>query len=261
MSARLKAVKTVGSEMRWAYSAEQALAEHDLATGFFLSVCATHAQGHIFLWACRPASPEDEAAHDRDVYESTLTPTASRHLDGAPDMAGCLGPRQGFVLVGPALHFWYQTLGRVVTATGSAGAIQRLMMDQLLFAPFFLSTFLASLLTLEVRALGAGAGPGKEGNTRPLPEQCDYTERMPLGDAPDSTCCVKKKEEKNEKKKRRKRMPARTRVAACSWALVALGCMQAPLFRSLRPPCVIIHRASEDLVIPFAEHGASPGPW
>ncbi len=78
-----------------------------------------------------------------------------------PTWLGALGPRQGFVLVGPALHFWYQTLGRVVTATGSAGAIQRLMMDQLLFAPFFLSTFLASLLTLEVRALGAGAGPGR----------------------------------------------------------------------------------------------------
>ena len=29
---------------------------------------------------------------------------------------------QGFVLVGPALHYWYQTLGRVVTATGTAGA-------------------------------------------------------------------------------------------------------------------------------------------
>ncbi len=32
---------------------------------------------------------------------------------------------QGFVLVGPALHFWYQTLGRVVTATGTGGAIRR----------------------------------------------------------------------------------------------------------------------------------------
>ena len=32
---------------------------------------------------------------------------------------------QGFVLVGPALHYWYQTLGRVVTATGSSGATTR----------------------------------------------------------------------------------------------------------------------------------------
>lgn len=92
----------------------------------------------------------------RDAYESALKPTVpSHHLGGAPNMAGRLAPRQGFVLVGPALHFWYQTLGRVVTATGSAGAVQRLMMDQLLFAPFFLSTFLASLLTLEVRAHGS----------------------------------------------------------------------------------------------------------
>ena len=111
------------------------------------------------------------------------------------------------MLVGPALHYWYQTLGRVVTATGSsgptraqsmpvlslpvcvllmamaevqghalvcncrktlvsslltathahmlrwlvAGAVIRMMMDQLLFAPFFLSTFITSLMTLEVR--------------------------------------------------------------------------------------------------------------
>lgn len=33
---------------------------------------------------------------------------------------------------------------------GGAGAVYRMLMDQLLFAPFFLSTFLASLLTLEV---------------------------------------------------------------------------------------------------------------
>ena len=32
-----------------------------------------------------------------------------------------------------------------------AGAVIRMMMDQLLFAPFFLSTFIASLMTLEVR--------------------------------------------------------------------------------------------------------------
>ena len=32
---------------------------------------------------------------------------------------------RGFVLVGPALHYWYNTLGRVVTATGSSGATPR----------------------------------------------------------------------------------------------------------------------------------------
>jgi hypothetical protein len=28
---------------------------------------------------------------------------------------------QGLVFIGPALHFWYGTLGRVVTAKGTAG--------------------------------------------------------------------------------------------------------------------------------------------
>ncbi len=39
-----------------------------------------------------------------------------------------------------------------------AGAVQRMLLDQLLFAPFFLSTFIASLMTLEVRRARA-AGP------------------------------------------------------------------------------------------------------
>lgn len=55
----------------------------------------------------------------------------------------------GSVLVGPGLHFWYSFIGRTVTATGTAGAVIRLALDQLLWAPVFISTFLASLLTLE----------------------------------------------------------------------------------------------------------------
>ncbi|KAL3148269.1 hypothetical protein ABBQ38_013735 [Trebouxia sp. C0009 RCD-2024] len=56
----------------------------------------------------------------------------------------------GSVLVGPGLHFWYGFIGRTVTATGTTGALIRLGLDQLLWAPVFISTFLASLLTLEV---------------------------------------------------------------------------------------------------------------
>ncbi len=43
-----------------------------------------------------------------------------------------------------------------------AGAVQRMLLDQLLFAPFFLSTFIASLMTLEVRRARA-AGPSWSG--------------------------------------------------------------------------------------------------
>lgn len=55
----------------------------------------------------------------------------------------------GSALVGPGLHFWYGFIGRNVTATGTTGAVIRLALDQLLWAPVFISTFLASLLTLE----------------------------------------------------------------------------------------------------------------
>ena len=38
----------------------------------------------------------------------------------------------------------------------SAGALQRLGLDQLLFAPFFIGTFFTCLLTLEVGGQGLG---------------------------------------------------------------------------------------------------------
>jgi hypothetical protein len=60
---------------------------------------------------------------------------------------------QGVVLVGPALHFWYLTLSRLVPAATTAGAVMRLALDQLVFAPVFLATFFVALLTLEVFSL------------------------------------------------------------------------------------------------------------
>ena len=99
---------------------------------------------------------------------------------------------QGFALVGPALHFWYGALAKVITQTGtqgmalhnfvtvktlpalaiyptddslllnllpnprvtriSAGALMRLVADQLVFAPAFIAVFFSSLLILEVRS-------------------------------------------------------------------------------------------------------------
>ena len=44
------------------------------------------------------------------------------------------------------------------TWTVSAGALQRLGLDQLLFAPFFIGTFFTCLLTLEVGGHGTGQG-------------------------------------------------------------------------------------------------------
>ncbi|XP_073064745.1 protein sym-1 isoform X2 [Primulina eburnea] len=57
----------------------------------------------------------------------------------------------GLVLVGPALHFWYLFLSKWITAPGASGALLRLVLDQFLFSPIFIGTFLAALVTLEGR--------------------------------------------------------------------------------------------------------------
>ncbi|VVB17086.1 unnamed protein product [Arabis nemorensis] len=55
----------------------------------------------------------------------------------------------GLVLVGPALHFWYLYLSKVVTASGLSGAVLRLLLDQFVFAPIFVGVFLSAVVTLE----------------------------------------------------------------------------------------------------------------
>ncbi|CDY35863.1 BnaC09g37950D [Brassica napus] len=55
----------------------------------------------------------------------------------------------GFGLVGPALHFWYLYLSKVVTASGLSGAVLRLLLDQFVFAPVFVGVFLSAVVTLE----------------------------------------------------------------------------------------------------------------
>ncbi|XP_010420790.1 PREDICTED: protein sym-1 [Camelina sativa] len=55
----------------------------------------------------------------------------------------------GLGLVGPALHFWYLYLSKVVTASGLSGAVIRLLLDQFVFAPIFVGVFLSAVVTLE----------------------------------------------------------------------------------------------------------------
>ncbi|CAN8252376.1 unnamed protein product [Cochlearia groenlandica] len=55
----------------------------------------------------------------------------------------------GLGLVGPALHFWYLYLSKVVTASGLSGAVMRLLLDQFVFAPVFVGVFLSAVVTLE----------------------------------------------------------------------------------------------------------------
>ncbi|XP_073143252.1 protein sym-1 [Henckelia pumila] len=57
----------------------------------------------------------------------------------------------GLVLVGPTLHFWYLFLSKLITAPGASGAFLRLLLDQFIFSPIFIGTFLAALVSLEGR--------------------------------------------------------------------------------------------------------------
>ncbi|KMZ73777.1 hypothetical protein ZOSMA_140G00150 [Zostera marina] len=55
----------------------------------------------------------------------------------------------GFALVGPALHYWYYSLSKIVKISGTNGTFLRLLLDQFLFSPTFIAVFMSSLVTLE----------------------------------------------------------------------------------------------------------------
>eukprot|EP01079_Euglenida_sp_SAG-EU17-18_P002957 gene2957-3529_t len=57
----------------------------------------------------------------------------------------------GGAMIGPALHFWYNLLNSAIPGATAANAIQRLLLDQLVFAPIFCASFFAALFTLEGR--------------------------------------------------------------------------------------------------------------
>lgn len=58
----------------------------------------------------------------------------------------------GLVMIGPALHVWYGSLSSLVSLTGTSGAIARMAMDQLLFAPVFVGSIVAAITALEGHA-------------------------------------------------------------------------------------------------------------
>ncbi|EIE24165.1 hypothetical protein COCSUDRAFT_32993 [Coccomyxa subellipsoidea C-169] len=57
----------------------------------------------------------------------------------------------GFTIIGPPLHYWYLTLSKVAV-TGLAGTFVRMALDQLVWAPIFLSTIVAAQFTMEGKA-------------------------------------------------------------------------------------------------------------
>ncbi|KXZ44840.1 hypothetical protein GPECTOR_61g793 [Gonium pectorale] len=55
----------------------------------------------------------------------------------------------GLALVGPTLHYWYTLLNKMVPARGLGGVGLQLLLDQAVFAPVFLGTFISVLFTIE----------------------------------------------------------------------------------------------------------------
>lgn len=59
---------------------------------------------------------------------------------------------QGGALVAPVLGVWYSKLNAMIPGKGTKGALGRLALDQGIFAPFFVTLFISSLLTLNGEA-------------------------------------------------------------------------------------------------------------
>ncbi|GLI61596.1 hypothetical protein VaNZ11_004014 [Volvox africanus] len=55
----------------------------------------------------------------------------------------------GLAVVAPTLHYWYALLNKLVRAGGTTGATIQLLLDQGVFAPVFLATFISVLFTIE----------------------------------------------------------------------------------------------------------------
>ena len=55
----------------------------------------------------------------------------------------------GMVFIGPVLHVWYGTLAKLFTGVGTATAVSKLAMDQLLFAPVFIGSIISLIMILE----------------------------------------------------------------------------------------------------------------
>jgi hypothetical protein len=63
----------------------------------------------------------------------------------------CICPSfpQGFAYVGPVLFYWYGWLGKLIPGNSIASVFGSLAMDQVVFAPVFIASFMAILTSIE----------------------------------------------------------------------------------------------------------------
>eukprot|EP00270_Netrium_digitus_P008589 TRINITY_DN257_c0_g1_i1.p1 TRINITY_DN257_c0_g1~~TRINITY_DN257_c0_g1_i1.p1 ORF type:complete len:305 (-),score=55.29 TRINITY_DN257_c0_g1_i1:277-1191(-) len=57
----------------------------------------------------------------------------------------------GCLIVGPVLHYWYGILSSIIRVEGRAGVVLRLFVDQFIFSPLSVVTFIGLLLVMEGR--------------------------------------------------------------------------------------------------------------
>ncbi|CAI5523571.1 unnamed protein product [Closterium sp. Naga37s-1] len=55
----------------------------------------------------------------------------------------------GLFIVGPALHIWYGLLGKFIQIEGFKGVLARLLIDQVIFSPLSIATFVGLVMLLE----------------------------------------------------------------------------------------------------------------
>lgn len=58
----------------------------------------------------------------------------------------------GSCFVGPTLHYWYGFLAKKVPGVLLRDSIQRLLIDQFIFSPFFSAVFISLIMTLDGQA-------------------------------------------------------------------------------------------------------------
>jgi hypothetical protein len=56
-------------------------------------------------------------------------------------------------LVGPTLHIWYGSLSKLIPGPGVVNTLKRVALDQGMFAPAFITTFMTSNLLLTGKSL------------------------------------------------------------------------------------------------------------
>ena len=56
-------------------------------------------------------------------------------------------------LVGPTLHLWYGTLFKMIPGAGVVNTLKRVTLDQGIFAPIFITTFMSSNLLLTGKSI------------------------------------------------------------------------------------------------------------